>query len=94
MVTIDDNVMRLTKSGDNQRSCNNVMILTTTNMITDYSIIPALFCSEYNKKKKTVLSCDIPICMDTKSMFGDNFKIYIYRQWTDISGSFQYHLYT
>jgi hypothetical protein len=28
--------------------------------------------------------------MDTKSMFGDNFKIYIYRQWTDISGS--YHI--
>jgi hypothetical protein len=47
-----DNVMRLTKSGDNQRSCNNVMILTTTNMITDYSIIPALFCSAYNTKKK------------------------------------------
>ena len=46
-----DNVMRLT-TGDNQRSCDNVMILTTMNTITDYSIIPALFCSAYNTKKK------------------------------------------
>jgi len=38
--------------GDNRWSCDNVMILTTMNTITDYSIIPALFCSAYNTKKK------------------------------------------